>query len=187
MARETLSVEPRVRLLAKEEAGPEAAATYDTLLAQRGVVPNMFRVWAHAPAIMAKVAPLTSTMLSDGALRGWYKELIATRISILAECEYARLAHARLALQKGATSQQVAGLDLLLPDAYSKTEHLGLLCADRLFRSAEAVDDEFYTLLQAHFTDPQIVELVGTATLLLGMTRFISTLRIPITPAPQQE
>jgi len=187
MAEEMLSVEPRIRLLTKEEAGPEAAATYDTLLAQRGVVPNMFRAWAHAPTIMAKVAPLTATMLSDGALWGWYKELIATRVSILAECEYARVAHSKLALKKGATPQQIAGLDLLLHDAYSEEEHLGLLCADRLFRSAEAVDDEFYALLQAHFTEPQIVELVGTVTLLLGMTRFINTLRIPLTPAPRQE
>jgi AhpD family alkylhydroperoxidase len=187
MAEEQLSVEPRVHLLTKEEAGPEAAATYDMLLAKRGVVPNMFRVWAHAPAIMAKVAPLTATLLSEGALRGWYKELIATRISILAECEYARIAHAQLALKKGATPQQVAGLGLLLPETYSETEHLGLVCADRLFRSAEAVDDEFYASLQAHFTEPQIVELVGTVTVLLGMTRFINTLRIPITPAPRQE
>jgi AhpD family alkylhydroperoxidase len=184
MAEEKLSVEPRVRLLTKEEAGSEAAATYDMLLSQRGVVPNMFRVWAHAPAIMAKIAPLTATLLSDGALSGWYKELVATRVSILSDCEYARIAHANLALKKGATQQQVEGLDLLLPEAYSETEHLGLVCADRLFRSAEAIDDEFYALLQGHFTEPQMVELMGTVTVLLGMTRFINTLRIPITPAP---
>jgi len=136
---------------------------------------------------MAKVAPLTSTLLSDGALSGWYKELIATRVSILAECEYARIAHSKLALKKGATQQQVAALDLLPPGVYSETEHLGLVCADRLFRSAEAIDDEFYASLLARFTEPQIVELVGTVTVLLGMTRFINTLRIPITPAPPQE
>ncbi len=177
--------EPRVRLLSKEEAGPEAAATYDMLLAARGVVPNMFRVWAHAPAIMAKVAPLTGTMLNDGALSGWYKELIATRISILAECEYARVAHAKLALKKGATAQQVNGVALLLPDTYSASEHLGLLCADRVFRSAGAMDDEFFISLKAHFTEAQIVELIGTATMMIFLTRFINTLRIPITPAPQ--
>jgi AhpD family alkylhydroperoxidase len=126
-------------------------------------------------------------MLSDGALAGWYKELIATRISILAECEYARVAHAKLALKKGATAQQVAGLDLLLPEAYSTTQHLGLLCADRLFRSAAAVDDDFYLSLKSHFTEAQIVELVGTVTMLLFLTRFINTLRIPITPAPPAE
>jgi AhpD family alkylhydroperoxidase len=186
MTEETPSIEPRVRLLVKEEAGPEAAATYDMLLAQRGVVPNMFRVWAHAPAIMSKVAPLSATMLSDGALKGWYKELIATRISILADCEYARVAHSKLALKKGATLQQVAGLDLLHPDAYSEAEHLGLLCADRVFRSAEAVDDAFFTSLQVHFTEAQIVELLGAATMLLFLTRFINTLRIPMTPAPAQ-
>lgn len=180
-----LSLEPRVRLLSKEEAGPDAAATYDMLLGQRGVVPNMFRIWAHAPAIMAKVAPLAGTMLGDGSLSGWYKELIATRISILAECEYARVAHAKLALKKGASLAQVEGLALLLPEGYSEKEHLGLLCADRVFRSAGAVDDEFFVILRAHFTEPEIVELIGSATMMLFLTRFINTLRIPITPVPQ--
>ena len=95
--------------------------------------------------------------------------------------------HAKLALKKGATPQQVSGLDLLLPEAYSETEHLGLLCADRVFRSAGAVDDEFFASLKSHFTEPQIVELLGSATMLLFLTRFINTLRIPITSAPVSE
>jgi AhpD family alkylhydroperoxidase len=184
MERKTLSVEPRVRLLTKEEAGPDAASTYEMLLAQRGVVPNMFRVWAHAPAIMSKIAPLTATLLADGALRGWYKELVATRVSILAECEYARAAHANLALKKGASREQVEALDLLSPEVYSTTEHLGLVCADRLFRSADALDDDFFESLRTHFSEAQIVELLGTVAMLLGLTRFINALRIPVTPAP---
>ena len=184
MERKSLSVEPRVRLLTKEEAGPEAASTYDMLLAQRGVVPNMFRAWAHAPATLSKIAPLTATLLGDGALKGWYKELVATRVSILAGCEYARAAHANLALKKGASRQQVEALDLLVPEVYSKAEHLGLVCADRLFRSSDAIDDEFFESLRTHFSEAQIVELLGTVTTMLGLTQFINALRIPLTPAP---
>ena len=58
-----------------------AAAIYDALLAQRGVVPNMFKVSGvlsgHRPGVAGFLKPL----LSDGALTGWYKELVAVRIS----------------------------------------------------------------------------------------------------------
>ena len=139
------------------------------------------------PAIMAKVAPLAATMLGDGALRGWYKELIATRISILAECEYARVAHAQAGFEEGRhRCNRWRASICCCPMPIPRPSIWGCLCADRVFRSAEAVDDEFFALLQAHFTEPQIVELVGTVTMMLFLTRFINTLRIPITPAPRR-
>src|SRR5271165_2478985 len=79
----------RVALLEREAVAPETAATYDALIAQRGVVPNMFKVLAHTPTIMQGVAGFLKPLLSDGALPGWYKELVAVRISMLCNSEYA--------------------------------------------------------------------------------------------------
>jgi alkylhydroperoxidase family enzyme len=77
----------RIPLLEQEAVAPDTAALYDALLAQRGVVPNMFKVLAHAPGIARGVAGFLRALLSDGALTGWCKELVAVRISILLECE----------------------------------------------------------------------------------------------------
>src|SRR5207248_8826105 len=63
------------------------------LLAQRGVVPNMFKVLSYAPAIAQGVAGFLKALMSDGALTGWYKELVAVRISWLMVSEYAITAH----------------------------------------------------------------------------------------------
>ena len=46
----------RVTLLERDSVTPEAAQIYDALLAQRGVVPNMFKVLAHNPASMQAIA-----------------------------------------------------------------------------------------------------------------------------------
>ena len=79
----------RIPLLERDQVSPEIAAVYDALLKQRGVVPNMFKTLAHTPALALGVAGFLKSLLSDGALPGWYKELVATRLSVLLQSRYA--------------------------------------------------------------------------------------------------
>ena len=60
----------RIKLLERDDVTPEAAALYDALLAQRGVVPNMFKALAYSPDIAKGVAGFLKPLLSDGALPG---------------------------------------------------------------------------------------------------------------------
>ena len=78
----------RIPLLERNQVAPEIGAIYDALLQQRGVVPNMFKVLAHTPALAQGIAALLKPLLGDGALRGWYKELVATRVALLHNCHY---------------------------------------------------------------------------------------------------
>src|SRR5437879_2276707 len=87
--------EPRVPLLERDQVPPELRVLYDAVLQQRGVVPNMFKTVAHAPALALGFAGLLMPLLSDGARPRWYKELIATRMSVLCGSEYASAGHAR--------------------------------------------------------------------------------------------
>jgi len=43
--------EVRIPLLERDQVPPELAVVYDALLAQRGVVPNMFKTVAHVPPL----------------------------------------------------------------------------------------------------------------------------------------
>ena len=90
----------RISLLERDAVAPDTAALYDALLVQRGVVPNMFKVLAYAPGIAQGVAGFLRALLSDGALTGWYKELIAVRVSILLNSTYAITAHQSLRAKK---------------------------------------------------------------------------------------
>jgi AhpD family alkylhydroperoxidase len=93
----------RVPLLERDQVPAEVAAVYDALLAARGVVPNMFKTVAHVPPLAIAIAGFLKALLSDGALPGWYKELIAIRVSLLNGSEYAIRAHSLSARQKGAS------------------------------------------------------------------------------------
>jgi AhpD family alkylhydroperoxidase len=179
-----MSATPRIPLLEREAASPETAALYDALLAQRGVVPNMFKLLSYNPAIAQGVAGFLKPLLSDGALLGWYKELVAVRISRLMLSEYAIKAHNASARKKGATEQQIEGIADFENGPFNAKEKLGFRLADRLHRGPQSVDDAFYAELESAFNDKELVELFLTAAAFEMFPRFIDGLHIPVTPLP---
>jgi len=176
----------RVPLLERDQVTPEVANVYDALLKARGVVPNMFKMLAHTPALALATAGYLKALLSDGALQGYYKELVAMRISWLLGSDYAMKAHAISAQQKGATELQIgAARGDYENGPFTAAEKVGFQAAERLHRSAEEITDAFFDVLKQHFSDPQIVELLATAAAFELFARFVDGLRIPITPPPK--
>jgi uncharacterized peroxidase-related enzyme len=180
------AITPRIPLLERDQVPSEIANVYDALRKQRGVVPNMFKTLAHTPALALGVAGLLKSLLSDGALPGWYKELVATRLSVLLQSRYAVSAHALSAKQKGASEAQIEAVQAdFEAGLFTEAEKLGFRCAERLHRSAEQLDDSFFAQLKAVYSDSQIVELVATAAAFELFPRLVDGLRIPITPVPE--
>jgi AhpD family alkylhydroperoxidase len=170
------------------DAPPALAALYGALLAQRGVVPNMFKTVAHVPELAIGFAALLKPLLSDGALPGWYKELVATRVSVLLKSGYAITAHSLSAKQKGATGAQIAAARTDFESGpFTDQQKLGFRCAERVHRSADEIDDPFYAQLKTAFSDQQIVELIATASVFEFFPRFVDALRIPTTPRPEKQ
>jgi uncharacterized peroxidase-related enzyme len=175
---------PRIPLLERDQVAPEVANVYDVLLKTRGVVPNMFKTLAHTPALALATAGYLKALLSDGALPGFYKELIAMRLSSLLSSEYAVKAHALSARQKGATEAQIAAVRGDFESGpFSAAEKLGFRAAERLHGSAAEITDDFFAGLKQHFTDAQIIELIATAAAFELFPRLVDALRIPITPS----
>lgn len=184
MSTSTAAQTARIPLLEREQLTPDAAALYDALIAQRGVVPNMFKVLSYSPEIAKGVAGFLKPLLSDGALTGWYKELIAVRISQLNNSEYAIRAHSISAKKKGASDQQISAVQSFESGAFTEKEKSGFHLADRLHAGASQVDDNFYAQLKTVFSDQELVELFLTAAAFEMFPRFIDGLHIPTTPPP---
>jgi AhpD family alkylhydroperoxidase len=176
----------RIPLLERDQVPPEVAAVYDAMLKQRGVVPNMFKTLAHSPPLALGFAAFLRGLLSDSALPGWYKELVATRISVLADSDYAVSAHSLSAKQKGASDAQIAAVKGDFERGpFSEAEKLGFRCAERLHRSPQKIDDEFFAQLESMYNRPQIVELIATAAAFELFPRLLGALRIATTPIPE--
>jgi len=178
--------QPRIPMLERDQVPPEIRALYDALLQQRGVVPNMFKTVANAPALAVGFAAFLKPLLSDGALPGWYKELVATRMSVLLGSYYAVTAHSLSAKLKGATEEHISAIKADFENGpFTEQEKMGLRCADRLHHSAREIDDVFYAKLKNVYSDQQILELIATAAAFEFFPRFVDALRIPTTPVPK--
>ena len=78
----------RVPLVERDQVPPEVADLYDRLYADRGVVPNMFKALSNVPPLVLGIAAMLKPLMAEGALTGWYKELLATHVAALNRCEY---------------------------------------------------------------------------------------------------
>jgi uncharacterized peroxidase-related enzyme len=174
----------RVPLLEHEQVAPEAAALYDKLLADRGCVPNMFKALGNVPSLALGVAALLKPLMGEGALAGWYKELIATRVASLNQCEYCISAHRYLAGQRGATPEQVASYDSFETGPFTEKEKAGFRYASLLHVSGHAIDEAAFAAVSVHFNSEELIELTAVAAAFEFFPRFNSALHIPVTPLP---
>ena len=179
------STDARVPLLEREQVPDDVAALYDKLYVDRGVVPNMFKVFANVPPLVLGIAALLKPLMAEGALVGWYKELIATRVASLNECEYCISAHRYLAAQRGATAEQIASYDTFETGPFSEKVKAGFRYAGLLHVSGHAIDDPAFAAVSAHFAAEEIVELTAVASAFEFFPRFNTALRIPVTPLPE--
>jgi len=177
--------ESGVPLLEHDEIPAELTPLYEKLLADRGCVPNMFKALANVPALALGIAAFLKPLMGEGALAGWYKELIATRVASLNQCQYCISAHRYLATQRGATPAQVANYDTFETGPFTEKEKAGFRYASLLHQSGHAIDDAAFESVSRHFNTEEIIELTAVAAAFEFFPRFNSALRIPVTPLPE--
>ena len=156
------------------------------LLADRGVIPNMFKTVANVPDLAMGFAGFLKPLLSDGALQAWYKELIATRMAYLNDCEYCISSHQYMAKLRGASDTQVEGIKSYEIAPFTEAEKAGFRYADKLHASAHDVDNTVYRAAKVFFDDKQLLELTAVAAAFEFFPRFVSALAIPVTPTPAE-
>lgn len=177
----------RIPLLEREEVPQEIQAIYDKLLAERELIPNMFKAVANIPALALGFAAFLKPLMSDGALTSIYKELVATRVASLLHCDYCISSHLYLAARNGATQEQLNSVNDYEAGPFTEKEKMGFRAADRIHESPYALDDFFYAKFKKYFSDTELIELVAVASAFEFFPRFVSALRIPVTPLPGEK
>ena len=80
--------EGRLSRVAADDAPDEMRPAFDRFMRERGVVPNLFRVAAHRPAIGQTLAEHMRAVMGPGTVDQRLKELISIRVSHINRCEY---------------------------------------------------------------------------------------------------
>ena len=78
----------RLKRLSRSEVSDDVREIYERVGAQRGNVPNMFRVYAHRPQILKTMMAHLDAITNTGTVPVRTKELVATLVSRLNHCEY---------------------------------------------------------------------------------------------------
>src|ERR1700735_3589600 len=169
----------RISRLDRSEVTPELATLFDKAFAQRGNVPNMFRVMAHRPEIFATMQAHFGAVLNTGTVSTKLKELIIVRTSQVNETPYCLASHTILARGLGWTDDQLAHLsDWARRDDFTPAEKASLRLAETVTRDAHAVSDEQYAELRGFYSEGEIVELLCAIGLFNYFNRFNNALRM---------
>lgn len=186
----------RISRLDRTQVTPEIAARYDKVFAQRGNVPNMFRVMAHRPEIFATMQDHFAAVLNTGTVSTKLKELIIVRTSQVNETPYCLASHTILARSLGWSDNQLANLEHWQHrDDFTPAEKAALRLAETVTRNANAVSDEQFAELRSFYDEGEIVELLCAIGLFNYFNRFNNALKVEPTrpgeggcaPGPAQD
>jgi uncharacterized peroxidase-related enzyme len=169
----------RISRLERSEVGADIAGLYDSVFAQRGNVPNMFRVMAHRAEIFATMQAHFAAVLNTGTVSTKLKELIIVRTSQVNQTPYCLASHTTLARKLGWTDDQLAHLaEWQGRNDFTPAEKAALRLAETVTRDAHAVSDEQFAELRSHYSEGEIVELLCAIGLFNYFNRFNDALRM---------
>jgi uncharacterized peroxidase-related enzyme len=172
----------RISRLDRSKVTPEIAALYDRVFAQRGNVPNMFRVMAHRPEIFSTMQAHFGAVLNTGTLSTRLKELIIVRTSQVNETPYCLASHTALAKRLGWSDEQLEHLaEWPRREDFTPAEKAAVRLAETVTRDAHLVSDEQFAELRGFFSEGEIVELLCAIGLFNYFNRFNDALRMEST------
>ena len=167
----------RISHLDRSQVSPEVANRYDKVFAQRGNVPNMFRVMAHRPEIFSTMQDHFAAVLNTGTVPTKLKELIIVRTSQVNQTPYCLASHTILARSLGWSDDQLSHLaEWQQRDDFTPAEKAALRLAETVTRNANAVTDEQFAELRGFYSEGEIVELLCAIGLFNYFNRFNNAL-----------
>jgi uncharacterized peroxidase-related enzyme len=169
----------RITRLHRSEVTPDIAALYDRAFAQRGNVPNMFRIMAHRPEIFSTMQAHFAAVLNTGTVPTKLKELIIVRTSQVNDTPYCLASHTILARNLGWTDDQLSQLaDWPRRDDFTPAEKAALRLAETVTQDAHAVSDDQFAELRSFYSEGEIVELLCAIGLFNYFNRFNNALQM---------
>lgn len=145
------------------QTSPEVAATLEGVKKKLGAVPNIFRTFAHSPAVLNAYLVL-SDALSHGLLTARQREVIALAVGQKSRCGYCVAAHTMIGKGAGLSDADIAAarrgeaadpLEQAIADVALQLADQGGNLSDAQFEAARA----------AGLSDGQILEIVANMAL----------------------
>lgn len=163
-----------VRPLDEAEIEPQLRAEVQFFKGPLGVVPNSVRTMAHRPEIARAFTRLNiAVMECHGAVKPELKRLLGYVTSFVSGCRYCQ-AHTILGAERfGASAERLDSVwDFEESPHFSEAEKAALSFAHAAAQVPNAVTPEIIERLQAHWSEGDIVEIMGVIALFGYLNRW---------------
>lgn len=134
---------------------------------------------AHVPAVLRSFNRAWEDTFRDGVVDHAVKELVRIFVARSLECGYCAGQRSHQAAAAGLGEREVDELiEFRKSTILSDRDKAALRWAEAIAWDAGLADDELWSELHAHFTEPELVELGFFIGLTMGQQKFLKTLDI---------
>jgi uncharacterized peroxidase-related enzyme len=157
----------------------EAFAVYRKGL---GFVPNSVLIMQRRPKLVRALSAMVAAVMDpEGSVTPGFKRLLAHVASRAHGCLYCMAHTAGGALRAGIPEEKVAAVwEYRTSPLYSEAERVALDVAIAAAAVPNAVSDAMFAELRQHWSDEQIVEILGVISLFGFLNRWNDTLATPL-------
>ncbi|HET7192881.1 MAG TPA: carboxymuconolactone decarboxylase family protein [Pseudolabrys sp.] len=161
---------------------------FDSFFKTLGFVPNSVLTMQRKPKLAKAFVQIQRAIWDpDSKVDRGFKRLVAHVASRTADDPYSMAHTASGALHFGVDSAKLAAArDYKTSRMFSEAERAALDLAVAASSSPNAVTDAIFGELRKHWTDEQIVELVGVIAVAGFLSRWNVTMATPIEPEPNE-
>ncbi|WP_310565482.1 carboxymuconolactone decarboxylase family protein [Hydrogenophaga sp.] len=170
------------------ETTPELKPHFDFFLGTLGFTPNSVLTMQRKPKLAQALAVLNAAVMDPGGeVDQGFRRLIGHVVSKVSGCLYCQ-AHTLLGAKNfGISEAKLADVWVYASSPhYSERERLALDFALAAASQPNAVTDEQFATLQRHWSDGEIVELLGVVAMFAFLNRWNDTMATPLEAVPEQ-
>jgi uncharacterized peroxidase-related enzyme len=165
---------------------PELSAQFEASRKRHGFVPNSLLIMQRKPKMVQALGQLTATIWDpDSTVDLVLKRLISMIASNAAGCRYCTVHNAEAASDMGVDGQKLAAVwEYQTSPLFSVGERAALDVAVAAGCTPNAVTDEMFEELKKHWSEEQIVEIVGAIAHFGFLNRWNDTFATPLESDP---
>jgi len=176
----------RVTPVAPEELPEDLKGIYEFSLDNMGFEARDVLTMAHKPELLKAMSALVGAVYGPGEIEEGFKHLMAEITSQAAGCMYCTAHTAHGAAKAGVSQDRIDALWAFEDsELFSAAEKAALNFAMLAGHSPSAVQDEDFLRLKAHYTDAEIVEIMGVIGLFGFLNRWNDSLATRLEGAPK--
>jgi len=172
----------RIKALEATEVTPETNSVFAEIEGAFGMVPNLFKTYAHFPPLLEANWNKVKAVMMQGSLSRKIKETIAVLVSKDNSCSYCVAAHSAALKAIGVADEEIKNINEDIDAADFNEKERALLAFARKANQEplRITDDEFEVLYRAGATDVQIIEALGVMEVFTAFNKFLDSLQVEI-------